>query len=171
VQRYLPARRPQRYQRSRIEPRPIPTAGAAGAVAWLIRGWAGLEAGVTGAARSRAALPEDRAAGWLCLSETTDRGRNGRHHRRTQRQPERLVFLKPLRTSSAHTYPLVAYPDSLRPSHRIQPAQSLRTLENSSRSRPKGVDLEPIQKPDGGQHTEGDGAWAREREIATPDDG
>ena len=38
-----------------------------------------------------------RAAGWLCLGETTGRGRNDRHHRRTHRQPERFIFLKPLR--------------------------------------------------------------------------
>ena len=37
-----------------------------------------------------------RAAGWLCLGETTGRGRNDRHHRRTHRQPQRFVFLRPL---------------------------------------------------------------------------
>jgi hypothetical protein len=38
-----------------------------------------------------------RAAGWRCLGETTGRGRNDRHHRRTHRQPEKFVFFRPLR--------------------------------------------------------------------------
>ncbi len=38
-----------------------------------------------------------RAAGWRCLGETTGRGRNDRHHRRTHRQPERFIFFRPLR--------------------------------------------------------------------------
>lgn len=38
-----------------------------------------------------------RAAGWLCLGETTGRGKSDRHHRRTHRQPERFVFVRPLR--------------------------------------------------------------------------
>ena len=38
-----------------------------------------------------------RAAGWLCLGETTGRGKHDRHHRRTHRQPERFVFFRPLR--------------------------------------------------------------------------
>ena len=38
-----------------------------------------------------------RAAGWLCLGETTGRGKYDRHRRRTHRQPERFIFLRPLR--------------------------------------------------------------------------
>ena len=38
-----------------------------------------------------------RAAGWLCLGETTGRGKWDRHHRRTHRQPERYIFIRPLR--------------------------------------------------------------------------
>lgn len=37
------------------------------------------------------------AAGWLCLGETTGRGKYDRHNRRTYRQPERFIFLRPLR--------------------------------------------------------------------------
>ncbi len=38
-----------------------------------------------------------RAAGWLCLGETTGRGKYDRHHRRTHRLPERYIFVRPLR--------------------------------------------------------------------------
>ena len=37
------------------------------------------------------------AAGWLCLGETTGRGKRDRHHRRSHRQPQRFIFLRPLR--------------------------------------------------------------------------
>jgi len=39
-----------------------------------------------------------RAAGWLCLGETTGRGKFDRHHRRTHRLPERYIFVRPLRS-------------------------------------------------------------------------
>ena len=38
-----------------------------------------------------------RAAGWLCLGETTGRGKWDRHTRRTHRLPERFIFVRPLR--------------------------------------------------------------------------
>ncbi len=38
-----------------------------------------------------------RAAGWLCLGETTGRGKWDRHNRRTHRLPERFIFVRPLR--------------------------------------------------------------------------
>ena len=38
-----------------------------------------------------------RAAGWRCLGETTGRGRNDRHNRRTHRLPPRWIFIRPLR--------------------------------------------------------------------------
>lgn len=38
-----------------------------------------------------------RAAGWLCLGETTGRGKWDRHTRRTHRLPERFIFAHPLR--------------------------------------------------------------------------
>ena len=37
-----------------------------------------------------------RAAGWRCLGETTGRGRNDRHNRRTHRQPTCWIFIRPL---------------------------------------------------------------------------